>query len=488
MRLLFLLVILSVSFSFLSLKAEPGQGKVIFRLNLKESEMRIQELPGSIDIAGQDIQSGTVDIVGSQEYFELLKSDGYPVEVVQIQPEKIDSRYMTPQKIGVLVREISEQYPDLVHIEVIGKSLRGLPIYGLRISTKENLESKPAVLFNAMHHAREIMTPEVAIDIMLYLVKNFENAETPWVAEWLSQLSIWIIPQVNPDGNQIVWSEDNWWRKNARGDDDRIWGVDINRNYPYAWGKCNGSSPIRGNDTYRGEKAGSEPETQAIMNFVRSHNIVLSISYHSYSELVIAPYGCRGSYAAENAIVKSIGLEFAKLLKTDNRQKSYKYGTGWELLYPVDGDDISWMYNELNTMAYVVEVNASSQGFQPDYDQWRNRTVEAQRVGWQYLLNRVLKGPQVRGRMIDAKTGQPVNGSIKIAGVKYTNEKPRMAKNGVYQKLIIPGSYELTFSAPGYASQTLAVSIDDGVIAQDIAFEPSMELFEQESVESNILN
>jgi hypothetical protein len=45
-----------------------------------------------------------------------------------------------------------------------------------------------------------------------------------------------------------------------------------------------------------------------------------------------------------------------------------------------------------------VEVNSSREGFQPSYTQWRNKTVERNRPGWMYLLNR-LQGPSIQGRV-----------------------------------------------------------------------------------------
>ena len=70
---------------------------------------------------------------------------------------------------------------------------------------------------------------------------------------------------LNVDGNNIVWTTDNMWRKNARGQGNNVYGVDLNRNYSYAWNSCNGSSGSTSSETYRGASAASEPETQALM-------------------------------------------------------------------------------------------------------------------------------------------------------------------------------------------------------------------------------
>jgi carboxypeptidase T len=466
----FRFVIASIALLLVAFPLIAGQ-KIRIRMNLKNSDIIKQNLPPSMDIGGQNLKEQTLDIIGSRDYFQLLKQDGYPVEIAGVQPAQVDERYLTPQKINSLIQRLANDYPQLVHVETIGKSLQGRPILAVRISTSENLNSKPTILFNGMHHAREVMTTEVTTDIMVYLARNYDNVDTPWVNAWLDHLAIWIIPQLNPDGNNIVWQQDNWWRKNARMVNDEIFGVDLNRNYPFQWGMCRGSSGDPSAQTYRGASPASEPETQALMKLVKQENIAMNISYHSYSELVIAPYGCQNQYSPENFILSEMGHQLAKRLKTDDDKGTYSYGTGWELLYPVDGEDISWMYNEVNTMSYVIEVNSDEQGFQPDYEIWRNKTVLRQRAGWQYLLSRLLNGPQVRGRMLDAKTGAPVDGTVYLNEVKYRNEKPRQAKRGFYQKMLAPGSYELIFSAPGYESQSIAISLSDTAVVQDVYLE-----------------
>lgn len=449
--------------------------KVRFRMKLPRNIQDRPAIPPSIDIAGQNIRQLTVDLIGGMDYFDSLKEKGYPVELLEVQPQQLDQRYLTPDKIYALIKSLAEQFPEIVETERIGDSIQGRPIFAVRLSSKQNALFKPAILFNGMHHAREVMSLEVTADIMTYLATHYNDPNTPWVTTWLDNLAIWVVPQVNPDGNTIVWTNDTWWRKNARGDGANVWGVDINRNYPFQWNFCNGSSDNREDQAYRGESPASEPETKALMHLVEEQNVAMDVSYHSYSELVIAPYGCTNEFTPEDPIIQNIGFDLAKQLRKDNGDEKdhYDYGQPWQLLYPVDGDDISWMYHDFNVMAYVIEVNAADQGFQPDYEQWRNKTVLAQRAGWQTMLHRLLTGPQVRGRMLDAKTGKPVDGNVMIANVKYTTEKPRHGKNGIYQKLLIPGSYELVFTAAGYEAQTVPISIDQGEpLSLDIFFEP----------------
>jgi len=431
----------------------------------------LSNLPRHLDMPGISLKDHSVDIISSADYYHQLKQQGYPVKLLEVQ-SKVDDQYLNPVEVVETIHKLKEDYPNIVNVKKIGTSFRGLPIYAVRISSPENVDLKPSILFNSMHHAREVMTPEVAVDIMHYLTENYQNPNTPWVRDWVDQLATWVVPQVNPDGNTIVWRSDSWWRKNAHGDQTQTWGVDLNRNYPYEWGKCRGSSGSQHSETYRGQSAGSEPETQAMINFEKEENFAIDVSYHSYSELVISPYGCKKTSTPEHFIVDSIGKKLASLLVTDSGRGSYEYGQPWQIIYPTDGDDISWLYHDLDTMAYIIEVNSSSEGFQPSYAKWRDVTVKNQRKGWSFLLMRLLQGPQVRGRFYDTVTGTPIDGSVRLQGIQYTDEKPRKSLHSVYYKLLTPGSYNLIFSAPGYQDQSVPITVDQHPTNWDVYLQP----------------
>lgn len=102
------------------------------------------------------------------------------------------------------------------------------------------------------------------------------------------------MPMLNVDGSNQVFTHDTMWRKNAKGCPASgtcasHTGVDINRNYPYGWASCNGSSSSTRADDYHGPSAASEPETNAMMKLVADIRPVFDISYHAYSEVAALP-------------------------------------------------------------------------------------------------------------------------------------------------------------------------------------------------------
>jgi len=299
-----------------------------------------------------------------------------------------DPQYKNHSEVEQFLKDTERAFPDLARVESIGRSVEGREIWAVQLTNRQSpVVTKPAVLFDAMHHAREVITPEVALDIVDYLTKNY--ATDAKVKRWMDHYSIWVVPMVNPDGNNRVWTQQAMWRKNTRGG----YGVDNNRNYPYAWNTCNGSSGNKSSDTYRGPEPGSEPETQALISLVRRIRPIFDISYHSFSEIVIYPFGCSPHHIPEpdRAIYEGIGRELASKLVRDSGTGSYRAGTSYELLYNVDGGSIDWMYATEKVMAFVIEINGDSLGFQPSFSQWRDITVKRQRAGWQYILDKMSK-------------------------------------------------------------------------------------------------
>ena len=76
-------------------------------------------------------------------------------------------------------------------------------------------------------------------------------------------VELWIVESMNPDGQtEQVRSNDN--------------GVDLNRNFPYKWGPIG----VPGDSQYAGTGPASEPETQAMINFMTQLQPDITIWYH----------------------------------------------------------------------------------------------------------------------------------------------------------------------------------------------------------------
>jgi hypothetical protein len=115
-------------------------------------------------------------------------------------------------------------------------------------------------------------------------------------------------------------------------------------------------------ETYRGASAGSEPETQALMAFHAAHRPVLALSYHSYSGLILYPWGFRsGALAPDLPRFQALaGTDLAPAIRDDLPESSidrYHPGPGWNL-YPTNGEYTDWAYRAHGTIAFTVELTS----------------------------------------------------------------------------------------------------------------------------------
>lgn len=334
-------------------------------------------------------------------------------------------------------------------------------MWALAIGNPATPEPKPHVLFNAAHHAREVMTVEVVLDTAETLLSGYGT--DPRITHWVDANEIWLVPMVNPDGSHRVAGGQTMRRKNtngcpASGSCASNTGVDINRNYAYGWGSCNGSSSRPSAEDYRGPSAGSEAETRAMMGLVDRVRPVFDLSYHSYSEMVLYPYGCSGQYSATRAVFDTIGREMASRLPADDSpSRTYRPGTPWELLYSADGGDMDWMHHDFNVVAFAIELNGTRQGFRPNYAQWRTKTVTKARAAWQLLLDRLDAGG-VRG-VVRTPSGVTVaDARVEITGGGVTQTRP-VNPDGSFHVVLLPGTYRVTVAAPGHAALTNEITV-----------------------------
>jgi protein MpaA len=152
----------------------------------------------------------------------------------------------------------------------------------------------------------------------LRIVSALKREASP-VRGGLVGTQLWAIAAVNPDGLGAHT------RKNSRG-------VDLNRNFPYRW---RGNVP-HSSGYYPGPRPASEPETRAVMGFLRRVRPDLSIWYHQPWGAVLA---CRGKPQA--------AVEYAKLvgMRTSCRGRGLR------------GTAVSWQRHTIpGSTAFVVEV------------------------------------------------------------------------------------------------------------------------------------
>lgn len=373
------------------------------------------------------------------------------------------------EQVNARIDALVAANPDIMGKKQIGTSVEGRPIYTVHVSSSPCVRdpAKPKVSINGNHHAREVMTVEAALDVLGQIAAGYRAGDAAALG-WVAGLELYVTPVVNPDGYHTVMTDDSWWRKNRRVNANGSRGVDLNRNYPYAWGaNDSGSSGNPHSETYRGPSAASEPEAQAMIGLAREIRPLFNLSYHSYGETLLYPYGYENAINPDGDVMEDLATGLAARMTQDDGSGSYDKRSR---LYPVNGLDRDWYYFELGTYSFVPEI--SGRGFHPSYS-WVQPTVTGLRAGWRYLLERAL-GEGLRGRVVDAGTGAALAATVRVAEVQWHNgESHGTDVDGGFSKLLAAGTYQLEVSAEGYQPASLAVTVVPGQLARvEVALAP----------------
>ena len=264
--------------------------------------------------------------------------------------------------------ELLSLYPNIISERlVIGQSVEGRDIWAFKISDNPNMdEDEPEVLYTSLIHAREPVSMMSLFYFTQHLAENYTSNDE--LAYLVNNREMWFIPVINPDGyvyNELI--EPNgggMHRKNRRNTNcgnGTTRGVDLNRNFGYEWGADNiGSSSDPCSEVYRGESAFSEPEAQAVRNFILDHDFKNVLNFHTFANTYIHPFG-NGSYPEEPDLTshREIGEEMA-------RHNDYFVGTCLEsIFYTVNGDASDWSYGEAGLISFAPEVGSYSAHFWP---------------------------------------------------------------------------------------------------------------------------
>jgi len=242
-------------------------------------------------------------------------------------------------------------------VQNIGTSIEGRDILAVKISDNPQVDEndEAEVMFVGCHHAREWISVEVPYYIALHLIDNY--GVDPDVTDLVDNGEIWVIPMLNPDGHQYSVDSYRMWRKNRRNNGGS-YGVDMNRNYAEGWGGS-GSSGAPSSETYRGTAPFSEPETAALRDFFQAHSFKAMISYHSYSQLILYPWGNTYAKAPDHYKLDVMANDMEALVEAVHGENyTADKGSG---LYLASGTTDDWTYAETGIPSFTFELRPDNQ-------------------------------------------------------------------------------------------------------------------------------
>ncbi len=284
--------------------------------------------------------------------------------------------YRTVEETFQTAQDIVAAHPTLASWVDAGDSWEkvtagGLPGYDMNVLVLTNSAvpgPKPKLFITSAIHAREYTTAELATRFAEQLVNGYGvDPDITWI---LDHHEVHLMLQTNPDGRKQAETGLSW-RKNTNqaycGATSTSRGADLNRNFQFQWGCCGGSSGSACSETYRGPSAASEPEVQAVQNYMRAifpdqradpltspapaDATGVYIDLHSYSELVIWPWGFTSTVAPNGTALQTLGRKFAFF-------NNYEPGQAITL-YATDGTTDDFSYGDLGVASYTFELGTS---------------------------------------------------------------------------------------------------------------------------------
>lgn len=254
-----------------------------------------------------------------------------------------------------IINGLLAEFPFLKK-ECIGRSVLGKNITALKVG-----DGPKKILFCGGFHGSEHLTSVILLKFLeefLFSFKNRSGLKGVNAAISLKERSLVVIPCVNPDGcdisingnintepfssriKKLAAGDYTHWNANARG-------VDINHNFPADWDKIHkleqesgifGFAPKR----FGGEKAASEPETWALMDYCKKENFRHALAFHSQGEVIYWDF--------KNLNVKN-SRRMAEIMSAVS---GYKIETPEPI---ADGGGFKdWFINEFSRPAFTIEL------------------------------------------------------------------------------------------------------------------------------------
>lgn len=351
----------------------------------------LNRLAGYLDIWEVNHEQGYLVAMVSSGTYDALRLAGYRVEIDQERTARLGKAnsplpgqtagipgfpcYRTVEETYTDLSQIAADHPSLARWLDIGDSWEKItpgspPGYDINTLVLTNTSiggPKPKFYLIAAIHAREYVTAELATRFAEHLVANYGiDPDITWL---LDRYEVHITPHANPDG-RVIAEGGELWRKNTDDDDGcslfDLWGTDLNRNSSFHWGGV-GANSNPCSEVFRGPSAASEPETQAIENYLRAifpdqrgpddqdpapqETSGVFITLHSYSQLVLFPWGWTGSAPPNNTALETLGRKFGYF----NHYKVCQSGENG-CIYQTSGTTDDFAYGELGVAAYTFEL------------------------------------------------------------------------------------------------------------------------------------
>ena len=446
-----------------------SRGEYYFTLTVQDPT-EIQAISDLCSVANTDGRN-VVCFANQNEYDLLLSLDYQPQ--LQTPPSLLETHimwdgshretydwdaYPTYEAYESMMHSFAIEHPERCTYFELGTLASGRKLMFCRINNGQP-EGKPKFLYTSTMHGDET----TGFMLMLRLIDELCSSNDSRIVNLINNLDIFICPNTNPDGTYYGGNHtvNGARRKNANE-------VDLNRHYPDF---DKGPHPD-GDWCY-------QDETQWLMNLAQDLKFTMAANFHTGSEVLNYPWDTHPSLHADDDWWKLVCHEYA--------DQCHEWDTNYMNMPHQYADN-----GIINGYQWYT-ISGSRQDYMNYYAQCREVTIETSYtyiptatlmpMYWNYNHNSMLSYMEqclngIHGIITDAETGEPIEASISIEGHDHHgSEVSSHLPLGDYHRPIKSGTYEVTYSAYGYESQTITITVNDNeAITQDVELIPKADM------------
>ncbi|XP_013784896.1 carboxypeptidase D-like [Limulus polyphemus] len=350
------------------------------------------------------------------------------------------------------LNKYADKYPHITRLYSIGQSVEGRELYVLEITDNPGIHEpgEPEFKYIGNMHGNEVVGREMLLLLIQLLCEGYGNdGRITWL---VNSTRIHILPSLNPDGYERA-NEGDFDGVLGRGNGNK---VDLNRNFPDQF-------------LTTSENSVQEPETLAVMKWIKSYPFVLSANLHGGSLVANYPYDDNPqnvdkiySRSPDDEIFKKLATVFANAHQTmhlgkscDSRlgflgehfPKGITNGAAW---YSVPGGMQDWNYLNSNCFELTIELGCKKFPFAKDLPRFWNESKPALLA----FIEEVHTG--IKGFVFDENNNPVPNATIHVEGIDHD---VITAETGDYWRLLVPGDFTIVVKVPGYKPQKRDVTV-----------------------------
>ena len=349
-------------------RSDEVQGELNPSTNVTESEQESELHDGTAPETQEEATSAEQGPSASQET---------STEQLTQEPAAQGS-IVTPGAVGYTYPELQEDlaaladtYSAAFSYQSIGKSVDGREIYACTVGNP-NAEKK--ILLTGGMHGKEYLSSLLVMTQIEFYLANYETGSYNGLsyAELFENYAFYVLPMINPDGVMLALggiesiqtpevraTVEKIYESNLRdglttADDINVYlaynwkananGVDLNRNFALSnWSEVKTGILAPCYRNYKGPRAASEPETQAVSAYVEGlGEIKALLAYHTAGQVVYWDCGMTGGVRQ----------------KTYDLAKAVCDHTGYKLIYDehLDASLNDWITLEKGVPSVTVEI------------------------------------------------------------------------------------------------------------------------------------